>query len=154
MNSFKWSKLKLHYIGKWPSFKMFRNSTMRLWYWKFCMHQLHAMKMIFSKVFLIWTFQDQNLAKNVTNLAENHKKKLEPVGFVWFAFSNSAFNQLELQAQLFSFNTTMLHLCVKQAQPKMCHSPKVEDGVPTKFVPSWTHIFGILLLRCLNCHIS
>ena len=23
----------------------------------------------------------------------------------------------------------ILHLCFKQAQPKMCHSPKVDDGV-------------------------
>ena len=23
----------------------------------------------------------------------------------------------------------VVHLCFKQAQPKMCHSPKVDDGV-------------------------
>ena len=30
---------------------------------------------------------------------------------------------------IFSGWGKMLHLCFKQAQPKMCHSPKVDDGV-------------------------
>ena len=28
------------------------------------------------------------------------------------------------------------HLCFKQAQPKMCHSPKVEDGIENQFFTS------------------
>ena len=27
----------------------------------------------------------------------------------------------------------LLHLCFKQAQPKICHSPKVDDGVDIFF---------------------
>ena len=34
------------------------------------------------------------------------------------------------------------HLCFKQAQPKMCHSPLVDDGVEIYFFTSYTHIFG------------
>ena len=28
--------------------------------------------------------------------------------------------------------STLPHLCFKQVQPKMCHSPKVDDGVKKK----------------------
>ena len=34
------------------------------------------------------------------------------------------------------------HLCFKQAQPKMCHSSKVDDGVDKFFKTSCTPIFG------------
>ena len=34
------------------------------------------------------------------------------------------------------------HLCFKQAQPKMCHSPKVDDEVDIFLKTSWTPIFG------------
>ena len=30
----------------------------------------------------------------------------------------------------------LCHLCFKQAQPKMCHSPKVDDGVDIFFKTS------------------
>ena len=33
---------------------------------------------------------------------------------------------------LVSIGTVKSHLCFKQAQPKMCHSPKVDDGVDIK----------------------
>ena len=33
------------------------------------------------------------------------------------------------------------HLCFEKAQPKMFHSPKVENGVENKLFTSWTHIF-------------
>ena len=46
------------------------------------------------------------------------------------------------------------HLRFKQAQPKMCHSPKVEDGVENKFFTSWTHIFGITKIITFKCHKS
>ena len=29
-----------------------------------------------------------------------------------------------------------IHLCFKQAQPKMCHSPKVDDGVDIFLISS------------------
>ena len=32
--------------------------------------------------------------------------------------------------------TVTFHLCFKQAQPKMCHSPKVDDGVDIFFKTS------------------
>ena len=34
------------------------------------------------------------------------------------------------------------HLCFEQAQPKMYHSPKVDDGVDVFFKISWKPIFG------------
>ena len=34
--------------------------------------------------------------------------------------------------QLIELQYAVLHLCFKHAQPKMCHSPKVEDGVKNK----------------------
>ena len=37
------------------------------------------------------------------------------------------------------------HLRFKQAQPKMCHSPKVEDGIKNKSFNSLTHISGHFL---------
>ena len=30
-----------------------------------------------------------------------------------------------------------IHLCFKQAQPKMCHSPKVDDGVDSFFLNTY-----------------
>ena len=44
------------------------------------------------------------------------------------------------------------HLRFKPAPPKMCHSPKVEDGVENCFFSSGTHIFGQFFLRSLKCH--
>ena len=41
---------------------------------------------------------------------------------------------------IYGIGTT--HLCFKQAQLKMCHSPKVDDGVDIFFKTSCTHIFG------------
>ena len=37
-----------------------------------------------------------------------------------------------------------LHLCFKHAQPKMFHSPKVENRVDNLFFSSVIHIFGHL----------
>ena len=34
------------------------------------------------------------------------------------------------------------HLRFKQAQPKMCHSPKVEDKVENQLFTSWTNTFN------------
>ena len=34
--------------------------------------------------------------------------------------------------------STRAHSCIKQALLEMCHSPKVEKGVATKCLPSWT----------------
>ena len=34
------------------------------------------------------------------------------------------------------------HLCFKQAQPKVCHSPKVDDAVEMCCPISWTNTFG------------
>ena len=46
------------------------------------------------------------------------------------------------------------HLCFKQAQPKMYHSPKVENGVKTNF-PFLGHFFlDIFFGRTLNCYKS
>ena len=41
-------------------------------------------------------------------------------------------------------------MCFKQAQPKMCHSPKVDEGVENKLFTPWTHIFGQLFLKNLK----
>ena len=38
------------------------------------------------------------------------------------------------------------HLCFKQAQPKMCHSPKVDDGVDI-FFKVLEHLFLGLFLK-------
>ena len=46
--------------------------------------------------------------------------------------------------------TSASHLCFKQAQPKMCHSPKVDDGVDIK--KNWNTHFGHFFKRTLNCH--
>ena len=35
------------------------------------------------------------------------------------------------------------HMCFKQAQPKICHSPKVDNGVENKLFTPWTLFFGI-----------
>ena len=45
------------------------------------LHHVQAVKMIFSYLFLICTFKDNNLAENWTNFAENLKKlgSAEPV---------------------------------------------------------------------------
>ena len=45
--------------------------------------------MIFLKLFLICTFKDQNLAENLTNLAENLFLKLNSAEFVELVFSMS-----------------------------------------------------------------
>ena len=37
------------------------------------------------------------------------------------------------------------HLHFKHAQPKICHSPKVENGVDNLFFSSKIHIFGHFL---------
>ena len=37
------------------------------------------------------------------------------------------------------------HLCFKQAQPKMCHSRKVDDGVEIFFKNSFKTFFWIFL---------
>ena len=42
------------------------------------------------------------------------------------------------------------HLCFKQAQLKMCHSPKVDDGVDIFFKTSLTPLFGPFLLKNLK----
>jgi hypothetical protein len=40
----------------------------------------------------------------------------------------------EFENQSFNLMTTSAgHLCFKQAQPKMCHSPKVDDRVELLF---------------------
>ena len=36
--------------------------------------------MIFSKLFLIFTFKDKNMAENCINIAENHREKTSPCG--------------------------------------------------------------------------
>ena len=46
------------------------------------------------------------------------------------------------KAHLLRFNHLATHLCFKQAQPKICHSPKVDDGVDIFFKFSWKRIFG------------
>ena len=46
------------------------------------------------------------------------------------------------------------HLCFKHAQPKMCHSPKVEIGVDNFFFSSVIHILGHFFKRTLNCHLT
>ena len=38
--------------------------------------------------------------------------------------------------ELIKYNCVFIHLCFKQAQPKMCHSPKVDDGVDIFFKTS------------------
>ena len=40
--------------------------------------------------------------------------------------------------------------CVKQAQPKMCHSPKVEGGVENQFFTSWTYFLDNMFWETLN----
>ena len=47
------------------------------------------MKMIFSKFIIIFMFKDNNLAEYWTNLAENLKEEMDPMGFMGFALSNS-----------------------------------------------------------------
>ena len=37
--------------------------------------------------------------------------------------------------------TIIGHLCFKQAQPKMCHSPKVDEGVDHFFFKLLEHLF-------------
>ena len=39
------------------------------------------------------------------------------------------------------------HLCFEQAQPKMYHSPKVDDGVDVFFKFSWKQIFLTLFFK-------
>ena len=46
----------------------------------------------------------------------------------------------------------MWHLCSKQAQPKMCRSPKVYDGVDITKKYLECLFFDIYFLRTLNCH--
>ena len=46
-----------------------------------------------------------------------------------------------------TLHDTAGHLRFKQAQPKMCHSPKVEDGVEKKFFTSRIHISGQFTFR-------
>ena len=43
--------------------------------------------MIFSMLFLIFTFKDPNLVENLKNLADT-PKKLDPAGFLRLSFSN------------------------------------------------------------------
>ena len=47
------------------------------------------MKMTILKSFLICTFKDTNLAKKLSNLAENQKKKLNSTEFMEFVFFKS-----------------------------------------------------------------
>ena len=42
------------------------------------------------------------------------------------------------------------HLCFKQAQPKMCHSPKVDDGVKNNFSLFGPIFLGIFLFKNLE----
>ena len=47
------------------------------------------------------------------------------------------------------------HLHFKHAQPNMCHSPKVEDGVENKLLNFLDPFFlENFYLRILKCHIS
>ena len=46
------------------------------------------------------------------------------------------------------------HLHFKQAQPKMCRSPRDKEKVENNFFTSLTHILRQLFKRTLNCHIS
>ena len=46
------------------------------------------------------------------------------------------------------------HLRFKQAQPKMCHSPKAEVGVEIYFCPFRDPCFGFFCWKTLNCHLS
>ena len=48
--------------------------------------------------------------------------------------------------RLFSISV-LGHLCFKQAQPKMCHSPKVDDKVFLFFFTSWIPIFRFFFVK-------
>ena len=59
--------------------------------------------------------------------------------------------QTNMENQLFQYWPTSKnntgHLCFKQAQPKMCHSPKVDDGVDIFFKTSCKPNFGPFFLE-------
>ena len=46
----------------------------------------------------------------------------------------------------------IVHLCFKHAQPKMCHSPKVENGFDNLFFLLWSKFLAFYYWRTLNCH--
>ena len=46
------------------------------------------------------------------------------------------------------------HLCFKQAQPNMFHSPKIENGVETWLYSLLGQVFLFLFILTLNCHKS
>ena len=45
-----------------------------------------------------------------------------------------------MDIQLWQLHSYVQHMCFKQAQPKICHSPKVDDGVDI-FFKTFEHLF-------------
>ena len=75
---------------------------------------------------------------SVTSLFEVHYLSL-----IWVFFSRLCCQNIDF----FSIAWLESHLCFKHARPKLCHSPKVENGVDNFYFFSLIHITGFL-----SCH--
>ena len=91
-----------------------------------------------------------NLQLNLTVISYSYILQLYPT----YTYNRYVLNLHLTVYPPFTFNSYILHLHLtvicfiyhlrfKQAQLKMCHSPKVEDVVKNKCCTLWTHIFSI-----------
>ena len=66
--------------------------------------------------------------------------------------SNSSTPNIIIRAGLVlnHLNNHCIHLCFKQAQPKMSHSPKVDDGVDIFFLKFLNTYFWTIFFSTLN----